>query len=289
VREIAEAPRELDLVLGSGLVAVGRVTLRRGHENAEGAEVSLSGPTGPLRARTDREGSYRLEDVAAGPARLTVTLAGHVAVERQVTLEPGTHEGRPVELEAVDLLEAGSAEGEVVDARGDPVEGVRVAKDLVSRYVPVGARSPSAVTDKRGVFRLDELPEGEVVIEAFAPDKGRGKTTAEIRAGRTTDRIRIELSAEPGQGEDAEAGGVAITLGEGQGGVVVRAVSPGSEAERRGLLTGDRITVIDGHAVRSVAAAKARLFGPIADDVVIEIARGGDKQRLRVARERVQR
>jgi protocatechuate 3,4-dioxygenase beta subunit len=184
VREIAAAPTELDLEMPSGLVVIGRVTARGGHQNAEGAEVVLTSNTGAIRARTDKEGSYKLEDVAKGRARITVSLAGHVSFERTIDITPGTRDDRPVELDPIDLVEAGSVEGIVVDGRGDPVAGARVH---------------GAVTDARGAFVLKDLAEGEVVIEAFSPERGGGRTTALVRAGKTTDRITITLVPDGGE------------------------------------------------------------------------------------------
>jgi len=49
-------------------------------------------------------------------------------------------------------------EGVVLDARGDPIAGARVAEGLVPTYLAVGASPPNlAVTDARGRFRLVDL------------------------------------------------------------------------------------------------------------------------------------
>jgi C-terminal processing protease CtpA/Prc len=76
---------------------------------------------------------------------------------------------------------------------------------------------------------------------------------------------------------------------KGAGGLRVATVASGSEAERAGLLAGDRIVAVDGQRVSSAKEARARLFGPLGDDVVIEILRGQGTQKLRFAREKVQR
>jgi C-terminal processing protease CtpA/Prc len=54
-------------------------------------------------------------------------------------------------------------------------------------------------------------------------------------------------------------------------------------------LPGDRIVAVDGQRVASAKEARARLFGPSGDDVVIEILRVQENQKLRFPRERLQR
>jgi len=234
-----------------------------------------------------------MEDVQAGRLRMTVGLSGYVSVDKTVIVVPPLRADRPVELEPVDLEGGGSVEGQVVDARGDPVRGARVARDTVANVVPVAGLRAADVTGKGGEFRLGDLPEGPVTIEAYAPEAGRGRVTVDVRAGRTTDRVKITLGNDPqALADDAAAGGVAITLGAaraGAQGLEVRAVARGSEAERAGVERGDHLVSVDGQPVRTVADAMLRLNGPLADDVVVELERGGDRQKLRVARERVHR
>ncbi len=295
VRELESAPREWTIVLGVGTTLTGTVTARGGRDVVSGADVTLHVATGALEVRTGRDGSFRLENVPSGRARMLVRSAGHVAFEKVVTVEDATRVDCPVELEAIVLQEGGALEGEVVDARGDPVVGARVSQGAALSYVPSANRASGAATDRTGAFRFVDLPEGPVSVEAYHPDKGRGRGVAEIRAGRTTDRVRITLesAAEPsaaGQAhaDDTATGGVAVTLAEhGQGEVIVAAVAPRSEAERAGIMPGDRLIAIDGAAVDSVGAAHHRMFGPLGDDIVVELVRDGAPRRLRVARERV--
>jgi C-terminal processing protease CtpA/Prc len=54
-------------------------------------------------------------------------------------------------------------------------------------------------------------------------------------------------------------------------------------------LAGDRIVGVDGQRVASAKEARARLLGPAGDDVVVEIVRGQENQKLRFPRERLQR
>jgi hypothetical protein len=294
VQEVESLPALLQLKLAGGIRLSGAVTTRRGHDRLEGAEVTLYAPTGPLRARTDRDGTFRLEDAPPGDMRLAVTHAGYAKVEQSVQVEPPSHADRSVVLDPIDLEEGGIVEGMVVDARGDPVAGARVAPGSVPMLLPA-ANPPAGVvlTNRRGEFKIEDLAEGDVILEAYAPDLGRGHTGGiPVAAGRTTDRVRIAIGVQdtdPGV-ESSLTAGVAITLDDkGTGGVRVAGVASGSEAERAGLLAGDRIVAVDGQRVSSAKDARTRLLGAAGDDVVIEIARGQGNEKLRFPRERLQR
>ena len=71
--------------------------------------------------------------------------------------------------------------------------------------------------------------------------------------------------------------------------VVLVDVAQASEAERAGLSAGDAILSIDGVAVRGMADARAKLAGPIGDNVVIQYRRGEETDSVRVAREPVRK
>jgi S1-C subfamily serine protease len=192
----------------------------------------------------------------------------------------------------VELTAEGVVEGEVVDARGNPVAGARVAKDHVPTWLAAGVHADGfAMTDSHGHFTLGELPEGAVSIEAYSPESGRGRAEGvKVVSGRTTSRIRVELAAPETAAHDPSASGsVAVTLGETGAPVEVQIASvvEGSEAERGGLAPGDTVVAVDGVAVTSMQDARTRMSGPIADDVVVQVRRGGELRMLRVAREAV--
>jgi hypothetical protein len=294
VREVASAPELLRITLAGGIRVSGTVTTRRGRDRVDGAEVTLYAPSGPVRARTDRDGIFRLEDVPPGALRLSAAHAGFARVEKPVRLDPPSHADRSVQLDPIDLQEGGVVEGQVVDARGDPVAGARVAEGAVPTVVLADKAAPGvALTNRRGDFKLEELPEGDVILEAYAPDIGRGRATAvHVTPGRITSGVRITLG--PSDGDPAtdstSATGVAVSLEDkGPNGVRVASVAGGSEAERAGLLPGDRIVAVDGQRIGSAKDARARLFGAPADDVVIEVMRGQESQKFRLPREKVQR
>ncbi len=87
------------------------------------------------------------------------------------------------------------------------------------------------------------------------------------------------------------SGNVAITLGQttAPAQVVIVSVVEGSEAERSGLAASDVVLAVDGTAVRSIEDARAKLSGPTADDVLVQIRRADRTMTMRVAREAVRR
>ena len=288
------AEATVDIVLNPSETAFGEVRAARGGAPIADAELVLYGDAGSWRARTDRLGAFSFHDVAAGPARLRVRASGYALQLRDVAIEAAGARGTA--LARVELVDEALAVGVVIDARGRPVVGARVAKDQVPTYLAVGATpSDIAVTDSRGRFRLGELPAGEVSLEAYAPDVGRARVdTVELTAGRATDGIVITLQAASGEptSDLGAAGGVAVTLGETAGDsreVVIAAVAEGSEAERAGLAPGDTIVEVDGAAVHTIPSARSRLSGPLADDVVMKIRRAGRADTLRIPREAVRR
>jgi hypothetical protein len=290
-REIASVPGEVTIELAAGLIVTGTVTSRGRRDAVEGADVTLYTAGGLLRAKSGRDGAFRVRDAPPGAARLLVCRPGFVAVDKRVEIVPSGREDRPIALDPVDLEEGGSVEGEVVDAHGDPVAGARVAKDAAPAFVPAG-RLPAtiAVTDRRGAFKVGDLEKGEITLDVRGPDGTRGRRSGvSVQAGRTTAGIRIVLGAVPEVGgEGLSPFGVAVTLATQKGGaVVVTVVAAGSEAERVGIEAGDRIEAIDGRAPESLADARSRLFGPATDDVVIDFARGERKQKIRLRRERI--
>ena len=273
--------------------ATGEVRSSRG-DALEGAEVVLYTELGARHTRTRADGTFALNELAAGTARLRVRAAGFAPVTKDVVI-PASGGTRPFALARIELAGEGSVEGTVVDARGDPVQGARVAKDRVPTYLAVGATPPGVVvTDARGRFKLGELAEGDVTLEAYAPDVGRVRTHAiKVVAGRTTIDVKITLEKtdDSKSADPAASGGVAVTLGETSEPreVVVAAVAESSEAERAGLAPGDVLLEVDGARVHAIDEARAKLNGPLGDDVVVKLRRGERTETIRVARERVRR
>jgi protocatechuate 3,4-dioxygenase beta subunit len=275
--------------------ATGEVWANR-REPIEGADVTLQTETGTRHARSDKNGRFAITDVAAGPAHLRIRAKGRAPATRDVVIEDRAGR-RPTELPKLELAEEGIVEGVVLDSKGDPVPGARVAKDAVPTYLPASGMPPGmAVADAKGRFRLSELAEGNAFLEAYSPEVGRTRSQGiRVISGRTTDGVKILLvRGEALAAEPLATGGVAVTLGETAAGltaaeVVIVAVAEGSEAERAGLLPNDVVVDVAGARPASITDARARLSGPVHDDVVVKVKRGDRVVTLRVPREQVRR
>jgi hypothetical protein len=286
---------EVVIELAPAESVVGEVITRR-RDPIVGAEVTVSSEAGVRRTRTTKDGTFTIPEVPPGPARIRVRVPGHAPDERAIVVEERGGR-RPTEVPRFELAEEGVVEGTVVDGRGDPIPGVRVGRDAVPTYLPVGATPVGiSVSDGKGRFKLGELPEGLVTLEAYAADVGRTrKTDIRVLAGRTTSDVKLVITrGETTAKEPLATGGVAVTLGETVAGVdpaevVVVAVAEGSEAERGGLLPNDILVEVGGAKVASIGDARARLSGPVHDDVVVKVRRGEQHVSLRIAREAVRR
>ena len=279
------------LTLSAAESARGEVRAQGGRGDAVlGAEVVLYTALGAHHARTDRDGVFLVNDLAPGPVRLRVRAQGFAPRELQLVIDVNGGR-RPFAVPRVELAPEGILEGLVVDAKGTPIQGARVAKDRVPVYLAALATPPGvAVTDARGHFSLASLADGAVTLEAYAPDVGHARAEAVVVAGRTRDVGRITLRKDADKVTDqAASGGVAITLGESNREVVVVVVAESSEAERLGIAPGDVLLELDGAPVSTMEGARARLNGPIADDVVVKLRRGEKIETLRVPREQVRR
>lgn len=245
------------------------------------ARVELRTTCGPVRASVSEGESARLERLCAGRATAVIDAPGCIRAERAVTVPAmGV-----VNVGRVELIAGGAAEGDVVDSRGDAVAGAIIAR----LDAPPDALTGTARSDRRGVFAVQNLPEGDVSIVAWHPTLGRSlPTTVRILRGTSARAVRIRFERDTASAnravnvrvvafEDVTAGGARA--------VEVRAVGPGSAPDRAGLRAGDRVLTVGGESVESAAEAERRLSGAVGDDVVLEVERDGVRRTLRFARE----
>ncbi len=274
--------------------ATGEVAMSRGRDAIAGAEVTLYTDLGARRTRTDAGGIFALEELAPGSARVRVRAAGFAPTTTALVI-PETGGRRPYAIPPIAMTAEGVVEGDVVDEHGDPVAGARVAKDHVPTWLLVGSNpSDVAVSDAKGRFALHELAEGVISLEAYAPDVGRARASGvAVAADRVTEGVHLVIGPDAhGPPNPTEpTAGVAITLGETGApvDVVVVSVVEGSEAERAGVAPGDVLLGVDDTPVTTMEQARAKLSGPIGDDVVLRVRRGDRTLVLRTPRDTLRR
>ncbi|RYZ63936.1 MAG: PDZ domain-containing protein, partial [Proteobacteria bacterium] len=261
-----------------------------------GARVTLETLDGARTVVTNADGEYKVGDLHPGPVTIRVRADGFAEGQTRGTIRDERGR-RATELPRVSLEQEATASGIVVDETGKPVAGARVAEGSVP-VVLAGAKLPGRVvlTDRSGAFTLGQLPSGRLGLEAYAAGAGRGRIEGVVtERGREVRDIRIVLVR--GEGDPAKATpgayGVAVTLGESRGEVVVVQVAEGSQAEQAGLRTHDVIESVQGTRVTTIEQARARLDGASAEDVVVRLRSEVDGEErestVRIRREPVRR
>jgi S1-C subfamily serine protease len=235
--------------------------------------AELRGACGPARTPVVDGGETRFERLCPGRATLVVDLPGCVRLERTVTV-PASGE---LSLGTLELRAGGGAQGEVLDADGEPVAGAVLSLEG-------HPEEPLGRTGRRGEFTVPSLPQGDVSIQATHPSLG-SSTPVAVRVLRGTVArgvlLRMERSARDGARAVLPR---AVALEEGDG-VTVRGVLPGSAAERAGLRAGDRVVSVGATPVTTVREAERRMTGPPGDEVVLEVERDGRRRTVRFVRE----
>ncbi len=293
--QLDAAPARVEVSLQPAVRIVGRVTHVRGRQGLPGALIVWMQGGERRTTRSDASGEFQIGEASAGNARLRVSHPGFATHVAELAVPAMGRVDRPFELAPVDLVEAGSVAGLVLDEQGDPVRGARVGVGLVPAFLPAGAE-PFGLTqsDVSGQFRLDDVPVGRVTISAYTAAEGRGSAQdVEVRAGESAGPVEIVLH--PGNtdsGSDAPAS-VAITLGERPSStgveVVIVNVAAGSEAERADLREGDVLRAVDGWDVHGMTEARRYLGGSDGSDVIVELDRDGEWLSVNVRREAVRR
>jgi hypothetical protein len=161
------------------------------------ASVRILPPTGgfPMAVSADLAGRYEFTKVPAGDYRLTAGKPGYFAIEfeQQRAFEHGKvltiRNGETLEKIDVTLPVGGAISGRIVDANGDPVEGIDVRLMQVQfaanrrRLLPVvgvGRR----LTNDHGRYRLYGIPPGEyMVMASLAADRPAAQTSAVLPPG----------------------------------------------------------------------------------------------------------
>lgn len=284
-------PASLEVELAVGIVVRGVIYAPGGRVAFANATVSLFGEGGVRRTLSNAQGKFEFKDVPRGDATIDVRAPGTAGAKRTITVA-STGSRAELEVDRIELAAAGVIEGIVVDEKGKAVAGARVAKDRAPTYVPAaGTLVGVAITDSSGAFKLVDVAVGDVEVEAYAGDVGRGKTEhVRVDEGRTTSGVKIVLHPATASSEEGLApGGVAVTLAEIEGRVMIAAVAAGSEAERVGLLEGDELVSVDGVPATSMATARARLSGPLGVDVILIVRRKIGDRTVRVPREATKR
>jgi len=195
-----------DLVLKPGADIFGQVTDPNG-EPVEGVRIGNTNSASTwdcIKARTDHEGKYRLDNVDIGELILWASHPRYALYVDRTTVEAGTTERRmDIQLQAPVPLH-----GKVIDDANEPVAGVTV---VVHEYDGVSNLAGERyTTDANGLFVIANAPaEGKIVLNPFGGGISRKLQEFELgqpeyilkvhRAGRIYGKVVIDATGEPVQ------------------------------------------------------------------------------------------
>lgn len=167
-------PLDVVLVLGA---SVAGVVLAPDGSPAAGASVQSGEGNGWMQrmadegeetvsARTNTDGRFRLEDLAAGALALTADHEDHApSAELALTIEPGLR----LDDVVLQLRLGGTIEGEIYGQDGKPSAG-----RMVNCMVPPFGSGRVSKADEGGRFRFEQLEPGSWQVMAMPEQFGRG-------------------------------------------------------------------------------------------------------------------
>jgi Carboxypeptidase regulatory-like domain len=223
--EVAVAGRDVDagdVVLETGLAIRGRLRSRGGDAVADAAlrafQQQASRGGSPSHTRSEADGSFVLAGLSPGPYRVQVTAPGFAPIRKDVLA--GSDD--------VDLvLEPGGAVTGVVVEEGDrPVASYRVLASPARPERLYEGQAQKDVASSDGRFLLEDLVEGDYVLQVFVPERAPTSVPARgVVAGRTTDVgvVRVRRGG-------VVRGTVVDTSGEPIVAATVRLLGPGEDA-----------------------------------------------------------
>ena len=119
-----------------------------------------------LRATTDSEGKYRIENVAPGSYVVIPVAPAYLPDEQVSERVLIINKGETIENVDFVLLRGGAITGRVVDAEGRPLVEEEVVALPEPQNMRAHSRHLSARTDDRGIYRLFGLPPGRYKVAA---------------------------------------------------------------------------------------------------------------------------
>jgi hypothetical protein len=237
------------------------------------------------RSFLDPSGCWGLDDVAPGPATVTVGAPGFAPSPDVAVDVPGSGEA----VADFRLTRGARLRGLVIDAeQRTPIAGAHVALEWSSAEAgAVVAPVDEAWTDAEGRFELTGLTR-RFTLEVTAPGHHvRVAGGLEVPPGDAPAPIVIAVTA-TAEGEEPrrEITGIGIGIAPRDGAIVVTGVVPGGGAAAAGIVQGDVIVRVDGAPVAELgfAGAANAIRGPEGTSVRLGVRRGDGTLDLWVGR-----
>lgn len=149
------------------------------------AEPGLGGPL--LQQKSDANGLFRFPEIPSGQVGVFIAEQGHPFTGKHVTLAVG----QDLAGLTLKLAEAGTVEGVVKSAEGEPLKGAQITRVALTGAdkvgIPLAKLSalgfPMPISDAEGRFKVSHLPRGQVVaLKAGHPGYAQ-EGVADVRVG----------------------------------------------------------------------------------------------------------
>ncbi len=210
----------LPLPEGGGSTIRGTVTTMRGVPLAD-ARVFARQNGGRGSATTDMTGRFAISGLSPGPATISATKRGYIALVSGPLQVPTVtvESGRDVDNVSLVLVRASVVTGTVVDERGEPLQDAGVQLLRVRRsaagLVAIRDQVVPLRTDDRGQFRMSYITPGEYLLTATLPPAGvdaiAGPRTAYVPAFYP-DTHDVASAAPIRIGHEDDIAGVVLTV-----------------------------------------------------------------------------
>ncbi len=161
---LARAGDDLEITLEMPAMLSGRVEESRTQAPITRYTISAKSPKASRRLVVHhRDGEFHLSGLTPGQITLTVDAQKYAVFSKAVIVQAsGTAQGATRKGIVISLVPAGKVTGIVTDAQGRPISNATVS-----------TASVRTVTDGKGQFQLNRVPEGNRVLSVVTP---RGKT-----------------------------------------------------------------------------------------------------------------
>jgi hypothetical protein len=160
-----------------------------------GVTVRVEGVQWRGSAISDSAGLFTVDNIPAGVYRVTPELPDHLATQNLELPEIEIASARHCAETLIFVVDNGRVSGQVVDAAGKPVAGLRVALGANKpAFVPTDPRI-SARTNHEGKFELSRIPAGTFAVVPGAVDPSQGRTVT-IAAGKLVEAGVLRLPAD---------------------------------------------------------------------------------------------
>src|SRR5262249_43831382 len=193
----AQAPpgRDRVPVLPPGTAVIkGRVVDAQTGNALARASVRLQAPGNPTAVMTDDSGAFKITSVPAGSWYVSVNRSGYMSSmypEPKKTIRTSIRgltiqEGQVLEGITIRLSRGGAIAGRIVDAHGEPAEGVQIQ---VFRAAASGRGRPQqrggAGTNDLGEFRVARLEPGSYLLRAQGRNTMAGDDPSDVQVAPT--------------------------------------------------------------------------------------------------------